>query len=393
MSIAQSTKPVYFLCLILSTFMALSIDICLPSLPSITQTFNATGQDVQFTLNIFLLGFAISQIFYGPIADCYGKRDTLLIGLVVYLLSSIGCIFAISINMLIFFRIIQSFGACSASVSAYALARDNYDGKNLTRILANMGIIMTIVPSLAPLVGSIINNIAGWRFIFVILFIISLATIIYTVFSLPVEKNKPLKKLFIQDALSIYFSLIQDHSYIYYTIISTSIFSALYFFICASPFLFIYQLHVSKIYYGIIMAISALALALGNQLSKSTDNTYTTIISLTFCTTFIFISAIMMMIFSINYSILSFSPMLLCSISIGIIFPITTAAALKHQKKRSGQASALAGFIRFSSAMIISTLLTPTFNNLIIIIFLCGIINILCLLSLRIHYNELNYEN
>lgn len=393
--VKKQNNSTAIICYLLSIFMAISIDIYLPSLPSIAKSFNASSKEAQFTLNIFLLGFACSQIFYGAIADQFGKRTPLLIGLVLYCTSSIGCLFSTSISMLSFFRLLQSFGACSASVSAYAIARDTYDGKILTKILANMAIIMTIVPSIAPLGGSIIDKYIGWRFNFLILAIVSFATIFYV--SKFLEKQSLCKKGFtLKTVFNDYINITKNNSYIYYTIISASAFLALYFFISSSPFILIQNLNMDVSHYGILMVINAMALVSGNQLSKILNSKFSISTCITIGTVIMIISSTFMLVSSSSsHSIMYFLFMLFSSIGIGIISPCAICGALQSQKSRSAQASAFSGFIRFSFAMLIATLLSPTLQITALVILACALLNLYLIYFTKQVSSQtgLNYEN
>ncbi len=376
MTSSNIQKPIALLCYLLSVFMALSIDIYLPSLPSITKSFGTTIDQAKLSLNIFLLGFGLSQIFYGIISDHFGRKKTLILGLMIYFVSSIGCMFSTSIDALIFFRFLQSLGACSASVSAYALARDFYDGKELTKVIANIAIIMTIVPSLAPLAGGMIDKTIGWRFSFFILSCLSLFTLFFSYHFL--RKKDTYRAFTIDSLIKNYVYLMFDKPYLIYTIIGANIFVALYFFIAASPFLLIQHINLNPIQYGIVMALNAIFLTLGNQLAKKINEQH----SPSFCAK---TGALIMLISSILMIILSKYPMFfilfifMCSTGIGIISPASMAAALENQKHNSGQASSLSGFIRFSLAMFVSTLFIPSFMTTGLVIGFCAILNLILL--------------
>lgn len=387
-----NNKSIAFLCYLMCVFMALSLDLYLPSLPNVAHTFGSSMNAAQLSLNIFLFGFGFSQIFYGIISDHFGRRSSLLIGLVIYFLASLGCMLSKSIDALIIFRLIQSFGACSASVSSFALARDTHEGKNLLKILANMSIVMTVVPALAPLVGSIIDKTIGWRYSFLLLSILSVITFYFS-FKL-LNKNSQINKIQFKNLTHDYAKLIYDKSYIYYALISATIFVAFYFFIAASPFLLIQTMKLSPVFYGITLAINSMSLVIGNQLAKSIDNKLSQNNSILLGTAIMLFGSLLMILESSAHSLGFVFGMLICSFGIGIISPSAMAAALADQKTRSGQASAFAGFIRFSLAMLISTIFNPGFLITGLIIASCAILNLILIYipTLSIQKN-LTYDN
>jgi len=134
----------------LSSFGPLTMSICTPIMPLIG-TDLATGADaVKFTLTTYMLGFAIGQLFYGPLSDRFGRRPVVLVGVAFFTLTSIGCAFAPSIAGLIGLRILQGLGAASGAVLGRALTRDAYDYKEMPIVMSWIALAMNVSPALAP---------------------------------------------------------------------------------------------------------------------------------------------------------------------------------------------------------------------------------------------------
>jgi DHA1 family bicyclomycin/chloramphenicol resistance-like MFS transporter len=141
----------------------LSTDMYLPSLPAIASAFATDAGQVQLTLSVFLVGFALGQIIYGPVSDLYGRKPVLLAGLILFVAASFGCMVATSIGALIAARFIQAVGACAAVVLARAIVRDLHTAEDSARILSLMGAIMGLVPAVAPVIGAVLEQAFGWR--------------------------------------------------------------------------------------------------------------------------------------------------------------------------------------------------------------------------------------
>src|SRR5579863_7950662 len=109
---------------VLTAFAPLSIDMYLPALPALETYFHATEGAVQFTLAMFMVGFALGQTLYGPLTDRFGRKPPLYIGMIVYTLSSGACALATSVGALTALRLLQSLGACAGSVISRAMVRD-----------------------------------------------------------------------------------------------------------------------------------------------------------------------------------------------------------------------------------------------------------------------------
>ncbi len=141
----------------------LSTDLYLPSLPAMAKTLGTDLARVQLTLSVYLLAFALSQIVYGPVADRMGRRPVILAGLALYCVASAACAFATSIDMLIAARALQAIGAAGPIVLGRAIVRDIYEGPQAARELSRMGMLMGLVPAVAPLIGGVLEPLFGWR--------------------------------------------------------------------------------------------------------------------------------------------------------------------------------------------------------------------------------------
>src|SRR6516165_6774850 len=171
-------RPGTFALTLLLSFLTalgpLSMDMYLPSLPDIGRTLQVPVLQVQLTISSYLFGFAVGQIFYGPVSDRLGRRPVLLTALVLYALATVGCAAARSIDALIGLRFLQALGGAGAIVLARAVVRDLYSGVRAGRELSLMGAITGVAPIVAPVIGGGLQTFFGWRAIFVLLVICAL---------------------------------------------------------------------------------------------------------------------------------------------------------------------------------------------------------------------------
>jgi DHA1 family bicyclomycin/chloramphenicol resistance-like MFS transporter len=138
----------------LVAFQAISTDLYLPALPTLVHVFETEVATVQLTLSLFLLGFALAQLGYGPASDRFGRRPILLAGTALYFLASVACALASSIEQLILFRFLQGAGACAGPVLGRAVVRDVYGPEQAARVLAYLAAAMAIAPTLVQSHGS-----------------------------------------------------------------------------------------------------------------------------------------------------------------------------------------------------------------------------------------------
>src|SRR5476651_923622 len=153
----------------LSAIGPLTTDMYLPSLPDIARQLGASTAQVQLTISAYLIGFAVGQIFYGPVSDRHGRKPVLLSALALYCVASLACALSTSIEMLIVARFVQALGGSGGIVLARAVVRDLYSGVRAGRELSLIGSVMALAPILAPIVCGIFQTGFGWRAIFVTL--------------------------------------------------------------------------------------------------------------------------------------------------------------------------------------------------------------------------------
>ena len=152
----------------MSSLGALSIDAILPGLPMIGAELKvANPNDVQLIVSSIMLGMGLGQLFYGPFCDSLGRKPTLCLGVVVFLLGSVACIFADSLETMLLGRLTQGFGVGATRVVSLALIRDSYSGRHMSRVMSFIMMVFVTVPMIAPLLGQTIIELSSWRMIFI----------------------------------------------------------------------------------------------------------------------------------------------------------------------------------------------------------------------------------
>ncbi|HPE06051.1 MAG TPA: MFS transporter, partial [Thauera sp.] len=137
----------------LTSLGPLSTDFYLPALPAIARALHTDSAGVQLTLSVYLLGFGAGQLLVGPLSDRFGRRPVMLWGMLVFLLSTLACVFAESLAVLVGARLLQAFGACAGPVLGRAVVRDLYGPAESARMLSHVSTATALAPLLAPLLG------------------------------------------------------------------------------------------------------------------------------------------------------------------------------------------------------------------------------------------------
>ena len=140
-----------------------AIDMYLPALPSIGASLGADTDAVLMSLTAFFVTFGLGQLVYGPISDMVGRKPPLYFGIALFAAASIGCALATDIDMLIAFRFVQGIGAAAGMVVPRAIVRDLHTGVDAARLMSLLMLVFSVSPILAPLTGSIVIELIGWR--------------------------------------------------------------------------------------------------------------------------------------------------------------------------------------------------------------------------------------
>lgn len=251
---------VEFVCLIalMMALNALAIDSMLPALPHIGADLNvATDNDRQWVVTAYLLGFGGAQLFYGPLADRFGRKPVLLFGVGVYVVFSLLATLAPTFDMLILARIGQGLGSACTRVLAVSIVRDRYEGRTMARVMSFSFLVFLGVPILAPSLGQLIMLVGPWRWIFAGLGLIGVALIVWATLRLP-ETLKPEDRLPIQfkRLTAAYKIALTDRTAVGYTLAMTAITGALFGFINSSQQIFADVFHAEAAFPAIFALIA-----------------------------------------------------------------------------------------------------------------------------------------
>ncbi len=254
--------------LISASFVSiLSTDLYTPSLPHLQGVFDTDAEQVQLTMSLNLLGFALAQLLYGPLSDRIGRRPVLLGGMLGFAVASLGCALAGSIEALILARVLQGMTACAEAVIGYAVIREIYDEAGAVRVLGAYGMGIAFAPAIGPIIGGYMHVLFGWRSNFFLLtgLILVVAFLIWR--NLPETLKQPdLGAVNPRRVLTGYLALLRDSAFMAYVLVAGLVIAGLFAMVTAFPFLFIERMGVRTEHYGYYYAAIVLAYFLGSLL-------------------------------------------------------------------------------------------------------------------------------
>ncbi|EQC49027.1 drug resistance transporter, Bcr/CflA family [Bacteriovorax sp. BSW11_IV] len=383
MTLKSGQNLVILLLGLLTAFGPLSIDMYLPAFPKLASDLGVEISLVQFSLGAYIIGMSLGQVFYGPLSDKHGRKRSLVIGLVIYILASLGCLWVESITGLIVLRFIQGLGGCAGTVMSRAVVRDLFDGEQAAKVFSLLMLIMGLAPILAPSLGGLLLKVSSWRMIFAVLSTVGIIAFILVVKLLPEtvsEENR--NPLALKEAFGNYKNIVKDKEFVGFLFAGGMIQAGLFAYITGSAFVFMKIFGLNESQYGIVFGMNAFGLIFFSQVNRYLLNHYTikeilrVVIAVNaICAVALFLCGV----FEIGGLVGVMIPLFMCMSTLGMIFPNATAGALVNHAKSAGSASALLGTLMMAfgaiSALCVSAFANGTIIPMVSIIMVCSLIS------------------
>jgi DHA1 family bicyclomycin/chloramphenicol resistance-like MFS transporter len=351
----------------LTAFAPMSIDMYLPAIPTIGRSFGASPAAAQATLAAFLAGLAIGQFFYGPASDRWGRRGPILFGVALYVAASVACALAPSVGVLAAARFVQALGGCAGPVIARAVVRDRFGHRDSARVLSLLMLVMGLAPIIAPMVGSLMLTVTGWRAIFWVLTAFGALVLLSSVVGLEESRSA-------QTALAArsehpirgYLALLRQPRLMGFVLAGALNSASMFAYISASPGLLITRYGVSPSMFGWVFGLNAAAFIAMSQANRYLlrRRTPEQIVALTRPISLVFASLLLLTAltgFGGLWGILI--PLFFVMGSFGFIGPNTTAAGLNVDANRAGSISALMGGAQFGIGALAAGLTTAVHDT------------------------------
>lgn len=358
----------------------------LPSLPSIANDFETSVAAVQKTITIFLIGFSVGMLIYGPLSDRYGRKKLLIMGMLIYVVSTIGCIFSQNIDQLQWFRLLQALGGASASVLSRALVRDLFTDAEIPKILSLMHIITMIATLIAPIAGALIIEYFHWSGIFTFLLIYSFLCMIWAKVSI---HSPPPNRTHQVSMIENYKAVLSSRYAWSFMLCNGFSFGGMFAYITASAFIFIQYYHFTPQQYAYLFGFNIISIIIFTTINSRALRKYSAyqllkIMACISCSAGLYLGAITILKLE-SVELLIVGLMVFVGVT-GSIGANSIASLLKLLPKQAGTASGLAVSMQFAMGAVLSYIVSlffinnhPASMNIVIAISAC-----LCLFSLSL---------
>ena len=249
----------------LSAFPAMAIDLYLPGMPSMARDLGASAGMVQLSVTVFVVGLAAGQVVVGPLSDAWGRRPLVLAGLATYVVGSLACLAAPTVEWLLAARVVQSLGAAAATLLARAIARDHFEGVSMTRFLSALMLVNGVATVLGPIVGGQLLTVASWRTVFLVLTVTGAVLLVVVACLLPESLHEAHRRpARIGETLGSFARLCRDGDYVRHVVVGALMFASMFAYISGSSFALQETYGLSAQQYSLVFAVNAVGiLALG----------------------------------------------------------------------------------------------------------------------------------
>lgn len=344
---------------LMSSIAPLSTDMYLPALSHVKQSFQTSTTLTQLSLASFFIAFALGQLIYGPLSDIFGRKIPALVGIFLFITSSLFCVIIDNIYAFIALRFFEALGGCAGVVIARAIVNDLFEIKEAAGIFALMMVFSSLAPMLSPTFGGFLLEYFSWHSIFTTLFILGILLFLMIFFGLKESAPHLKKQKFShQEAMKSYKIVLNDKRFLVYIFCASFALAAMFAYIAGSSFVFTQFFGLSEQKFGLLFGINALGFVICANINAKLVRQFESEKILAKALIIMFISTLILLINAFLYpNLFLFEASIFTSIAmLGFIAPNTMTLAMARFKEHSGTASAVLGFIQFALAGLISSL-------------------------------------
>lgn len=372
---------------LVATLAPLSIDMYLPSFPTLREDFGATAAQIQLTLSGYMLGFTLGQLGYGPLSDRFGRRPVLLVGIIIYIVMSGLCALATDAETLATFRFFQAIGGAAGTVLSRAIIRDRFTGAYMASAMSLMLTFILFAPMVAPVFGGYLLVWVGWRAIFWTLATCGVLAILIVLFGIR-ESLPPERRIQpgIRSLLKGYGMVLRHRQALGYVLSGGATFGALFAFLSGAPFVFIEFYGVAPEHLGYIFTLNVVGVMAGGWMNSKLVVRHGVWEMMTLGVYLLFAGALFVYVLVATNILGVWGAILgivVFTLPLNMINANAAAGALEYFPDNAGSASAVVGSVRYGcgavSGVCVGLLHNGTAMPMVWVIVGCSLISILFL--------------
>ena len=372
---------------LVATLAPLSIDMYMPSFPTLREDFGATAAQIQLTLSGYMLGFTLGQLGYGPLSDRFGRRPVLLVGIIIYIVMSGLCALATDAETLATFRFFQAIGGAAGTVLSRAIIRDRFTGAYMASAMSLMLTFILFAPMVAPVFGGYLLVWVGWRAIFWTLATCGVLAILIVLFGIR-ESLPPERRIQpgIRSLLKGYGMVLRHRQALGYVLSGGATFGALFAFLSGAPFVFIEFYGVAPEHLGYIFTLNVVGVMAGGWMNSKLVVRQGVWEMMTLGVYLLFAGALFVYVLVATNILGVWGAILgivVFTLPLNMINANAAAGALEYFPDNAGSASAVVGSVRYGcgavSGVCVGLLHNGTAMPMVWVIVGCSLISILFL--------------
>lgn len=337
-------------------------DVYLPALPVIRHAFQTTTQTMQFSLALYMFGFSISQLIYGPLSDSVGRKKPLIIGVIICILGSLLCRFSHNIDVFILGRFLQGAGAGAGAALFLSILRDVYKGNLLAKISSFLGITRVILLASSPLIGSYLLDLFGWRSCFTFLLIYASICLLGTLFIFRETNHfSHLNKTEIRAMAKNVWAVLTHNTFMSYAFCVMFAFGGILAWLTTLPFLLQDIIGLTPIQFGWISALAGLFFIVGGFINAMIVERFGLQKMLFTGLLIMLIGSIVMLGFGLHGTLNTFVvmvPVVIYIVGSSMVFSNAYAGAMHPFTLTAGTAGAVFGFLQILGGAVSSFLMS-----------------------------------
>lgn len=340
-----------------------SVDAYLPAFHDIGREFDVAPLAVQQTLSSFLFAYAFMMLWHGALSDALGRRPIVIVGLCVYAIATLGCAIAGNIETLWLFRALQGICAGSGMVVGRAIVRDRFRGAEAQRVMSQITLVFGIAPAIAPVLGGVLLNAFGWRYIFWVLLALVIALLTWSAKSLPETLPTARRQsLHPRELWRSYVNVLRNRDFLLLAIIPALNFAAFFLYIASAPSFLIDLLGVSSYGFAWLFIPMIGGIMIGAFVSGRAAGRVSAARTMGVGYLIMFAGAMTQLAVAwfvapvVPWHVL---PIMIYTVGSAIVAPSATLLLLDLFPTTRGMASSLQGFVHFVLAAVIAGTIAP----------------------------------